>query len=54
MSAQQRVVYFASGSGVSSLKDDKLDSGVKEFNYYINKIVKRNYPKFSRLYALFI
>lgn len=24
MSAQQRVVYFASGSGVSSLKDDKL------------------------------
>lgn len=24
MNAQQRVVYFASGSGVSSLKDDKL------------------------------
>jgi hypothetical protein len=36
------------------IKDDKLDSNVKEFNYYINKIVKRNYPKFSRLYSLFI
>lgn len=34
-------------------KDEKLDS-VKEFNYYINKIVIKNYPKFGRLYALFI
>ena len=46
--------WFKSNILNKFLKDDKLDSNVKEFNYYINKIVKRNYPKFSRLYALFI
>lgn len=46
--------WFKSNILNKLLKDDKLDSGVKEFNYYINKIVKRNYPKFSRLYSLFI
>jgi len=35
-------------------KDEKINPGVKELNYYINKIVKRNYPKFGRLYAIFI
>jgi hypothetical protein len=46
--------WFKSNILNKFLKDDKLDGGVKEFNYYINKIVKRNYPKFSRLYSLFI
>jgi len=35
------------------LKDRKLDVEVKFFNYYINKIVRNNYRKFYRLYALF-
>lgn len=36
------------------IKDEKLDSGAKEISYYINKIVKRNYPKFGRLYTLLV
>lgn len=46
--------WFKSNIFNKLIKDEKLNTGVKEFNYYINKIVKRNYPKFGRLYAIFI
>jgi hypothetical protein len=32
--------------------DEKEDSQVKQFNFYINKIVKNNFKKFSRLYVI--
>ena len=46
--------WFKSNILNKFIKDEKLDSGAKEINYYINKIVKRNYPKFGRLYTLLV
>lgn len=45
--------WFKSNILNKFLKDQKVDVEIKFFNYYINKVVKNNYRKFYRLYALF-
>lgn len=44
--------WFKSNILNKLFKEKLTDKGFNEFNYFINKIVKNNYKKFSRIYSI--
>jgi hypothetical protein len=46
--------WFKSNILNKIFKDKSINNDIKEFNYYINKIVNKNYKKFGRIYSLIL